>query len=334
MTNATKGALALVAGLVAPGAVYAEWAPNRPVEFIVAAGPGGGSDTFARVVQSALTKNELLDTQVIVTNKAGGSGAEAFVYAKTDPEDPYKLYFGTQDAYVLPLSSKISYSASEDLQPVGALAFDPFLLWVNPERSGIEDVAGFLAKARENPGKVRVGGAKAKEADETLMTLIERAGEVELTYIPFKSGSEAAIQVAGGHIEANVNNPSESLEQWKAGIQKPLCLFQDERLTDTTPVTDDMSWADVPTCREAGLDVQSFAQPRTVWMAANAPPEAVAYFTDLMQKAVETPEFAAYVQRGYQIPNALFGDDLRAFITGHEAEYREIYSENGWLRTN
>ncbi|GGF49749.1 tricarboxylate transporter [Azorhizobium oxalatiphilum] len=332
MTKHATTALAFCLSFALPAAAFADWQPNRPVEFVAAAGPGGGTDTFARVVQSALSKNELLTTPIIVTNKAGGSGAETFVYAKTSPKDPYKLFFGTQDAYVLPLASKLSYDPSKDLTPIAALVFDPFMLWVNPKSSGIEDVKGFIAKAKENPGKLKVGGAKAKEADETLMTLIEQAAGVDLTYIPFKSGSEAAIQVAGGHIEANVNNPAESVEQWKAGVQKPLCVFEDARLADKTVIADGKSWNDIPTCVEAGLDIKSFAQPRTVWMAANVPPEALAYYTQLLQKAAAAPEFVAYAERGAQIRKVLVGEEFKAFIAQHEASYRDMYKRNGWLR--
>lgn len=327
-----RGTIALVAMLttIAP-ALAQEWKPTRPVEFVAAAGPGGGTDTFARVVQASLSKSGLLTSPVIVTNKAGGSGAETFIYAKTSPADPYKLFFGTQDAYVLPLASKLSYSLA-DLTPVAAMVFDPFLLWVNPKTSGIEDVKGFIAKAKEQPGGLKLGGAKAKEADETLMTLIEQAAGVDLTYIPFKSGSEAAIQVAGGHISANVNNPSESVEQWKAGTQKPLCVFEETRLEDKTVIADGMSWNSIPTCAEAGIDVKNFAQPRTIWMSAKAPPEALAYYTQLFTKAAETPDFKAYVTRGAQIPRTLMGEALQEFIDKHKATYTEMYKRNGWLR--
>jgi putative tricarboxylic transport membrane protein len=327
-----QGTIALAAMLAAAGAAGAQdFKPTRPVEFVVAAGSGGGSDTFARVVQASLSKSGLLTSPIIVTNKAGGSGAETFIYAKTSPGDPYKLFFGTQDAYVLPLASKLSYSLN-DLTPIAAMVFDPFLLWVNPKASGIDDVKGFVAKAKEQPGALKVGGAKAKEADETLMTLIEQKAGVDLTYIPFKSGSEAAVQVAGGHITANVNNPSESVEQWKAGVQKPLCVFEEARLEDKTVIADGMSWNAIPTCAEAGIDVKSFAQPRTVWMSAKTPPEAVAYYAQLLAKVVETPDFKGYVSRGAQIPRLLTGDAFQAFIDKHKASYADMYRQNGWLR--
>ncbi|MFT0858748.1 Bug family tripartite tricarboxylate transporter substrate binding protein [Ancylobacter sp. G4_0304] len=324
----TASALAL--GLTASGAALAEWKPNRPVELVVSAGPGGGSDIFTRVVQAALTKNSLVSTPLLVVNKPGGSGSEAFAYAEDNPDSPYKLYFGTQDAYVLPLTTKVNYSM-KDLKPVMTMASDVFILWTNPKASGINTAQEFVEKAKAAPGKVRISGAKAKDADETLVTLIERAAGIDLAYIPYKSGSEAAIQVAGGHVEANTNNPSESLEQWKAGNQKPLCVFTAERLADKTVVAEGMSWADIPTCVEAGIDVKNFLQPRTVWMGADAPAEAVAYYTDLLKKVVDTPEFKDYSARNVQINKVLVGDDFKAYVAEQVKNYEKIYQDNGWL---
>jgi tripartite-type tricarboxylate transporter receptor subunit TctC len=323
------GALAAVA--LSPAVALGDWVPNRPVEFVVAAGPGGGTDIFARVVQSAMTKNNLLPVPVIVSNKSGGSGAETFIYAKTSPGDPYKLYFGTQDAYVLPLASRLNYTMN-DLTPIASMVLDPFILWTNPKFSGIEDVKSFIAQAKEKPGALKVGGAKAREADETATSEVEHAAGVKLTYIPYKSGSETAVQLAGGHIHANVNNPSESIEQWKAGLQKPLCVMEQQRLADKTIIAGGKSWNDVPTCMEAGLAIKRFTQPRTVWMAAKVPPEAVAYYTEIVRKAAATPEFKAYMEQGSQIPALMTGQEFKDFIKQHRTSFVEIYKRNDWLK--
>ena len=44
------------------------------------AGAGGGTDIFARAVQAAVQKNNLMSQPIIVTIKGGGSGAEGYVY--------------------------------------------------------------------------------------------------------------------------------------------------------------------------------------------------------------------------------------------------------------
>nr|WP_302565453.1 hypothetical protein [Pseudomonas aeruginosa] len=42
-------------------ALAAAWKPEENLEIVVAGGPGGGTDQLARLVQSAISQNKLLD---------------------------------------------------------------------------------------------------------------------------------------------------------------------------------------------------------------------------------------------------------------------------------
>jgi tripartite-type tricarboxylate transporter receptor subunit TctC len=58
-----KGAListALALGVAGTAPAFAAWEPNKPVEFIIPAGPGGGADQMARMIQGIITKNNLM----------------------------------------------------------------------------------------------------------------------------------------------------------------------------------------------------------------------------------------------------------------------------------
>ena len=89
------------------GAANAAWQPAKPIEFIATAGPGGGTDNFARAVQSIIAKHKLVDQPIVVTNKGGGSGAEGYTYTKAMAGDPYKIVFGTSNAWTQPMVSKV-----------------------------------------------------------------------------------------------------------------------------------------------------------------------------------------------------------------------------------
>ncbi len=121
-------ACTILAALSAATPAFA-FEPNRPVEFVVASGAGGGTDDFARTIQSIITKYKLMDQSMVVRNKGGGSGAEAFLYARQNKGDANKLYFGTNNAYLLPHAARDGWLETEDLTPVAALAFDEFLIW-------------------------------------------------------------------------------------------------------------------------------------------------------------------------------------------------------------
>src|ERR1700757_985578 len=86
----------------------AAWQPQKPIEFVATAGPGGGTDNLARAVQNIITKYKLTDQPVVVVNKGGGSGAEGYVYGKASAGDPYKVIFGTSNAWQQPMVSKVA----------------------------------------------------------------------------------------------------------------------------------------------------------------------------------------------------------------------------------
>lgn len=305
------------------------WKPARSVEFVVGAGPGGGSDQLARTVQSIVQKYRLMDSTIIVTNKGGGSGSEAFIYAKSAAGDPHKLVFATNNAWLVPLGTAVGYSMA-DLRPVAAMAVDEFLLWVNA-KAPYRDVAGFLDAARSQTTHLAMAGTYSKDSDQVLVRQIEKAAGVTFTYVPFKSGSEVAVQLAGGHVAANVNNPQENLSHWRAGTIRPLCVFSPARLAYADEVSAGQSWASVPTCVEAGLPIQRYQMARTIWMPRGVTDEQVAFYLAVLSKVRETEEWKTWLRRGSQSDRFMAGRELAEYIASDEQWLRRQFAEDGWL---
>ena len=44
------------------------WQPQKPIEFVATAGPGGGTDNLARAVQNIITKHKLTEQPIVVVN--------------------------------------------------------------------------------------------------------------------------------------------------------------------------------------------------------------------------------------------------------------------------
>lgn len=303
------------------------FSPGKPVEFVVTAGAGGGTDIFARTIQSIIQKNNFVAQPIIVTLKGGGSGAEGFVYGKTGTGDAHRVIFGTSNQWLLPMVARVGWKRTE-LTPVAALAFDEFLLWARqdaPWKTGAEFVAA--AKA----GTIKMGGSQSKDLDETLVRIIEKAAGIQTTYIPFRSGGEAAVQMAGGHIDGNTNNPAENVGQWKAGQGRPICVFSAARLAAGPRVTETMAWSDIPTCKEQGIAIDDYKMPRAVYLPPNVPADAVAYWSGVLRKVFEAPEWQEYIARTSQTASFLSGDALQTFIVADEERSRKIFEEQGWL---
>lgn len=321
-------ALMIAAGLAltTTGPVTA-FTPSKPVEFVVTAGAGGGTDIFARTIQSIIQKHNLMSQPIVVSIKGGGSGAEGFVHGKAGTGDAHRLVFGTSNQWLLPMVARVGWRRDE-LTPVAALAFDEFILWTRQDAPW--RTAGELVAAART-GTIKVGGSQSKDLDETLVRVIEGVAGIKTTYIPFRSGGEAAVQLAGGHIDLNTNNPAENVGQWKAAQGRPICVFSTTRLAAGPKVTDTMGWSDIPTCREQGLPIDEYKMPRAVYLPPSMPPAAVEYWADVLRKVFNTPEWAEYIARTSQTASFLTGAEFARFIAADEARSRKVFEEQGWL---
>src|SRR5438034_302616 len=215
-----RGTAALTLFAVAaavPAQALAAWEPTKTVEFVVPAGTGGGADQMARVIQGIIAKNKLMKQPMVVINKAGGAGAEGFLDVKEAKGDPNKIIITLSNLFTTPLATHTPFNW-RDLTPVQMMALDNFVLWVNAETP--------YKTPKEYIAAVQAGGG------------------------------EVAVQLVGKHVDSTVNNPIEAVAQWRAGSLRPLCVFDAKRMPYKTKITKTMSWYDIPTCKDTGLDVE------------------------------------------------------------------------------
>lgn len=326
--------LSIAAGIAAAfslaGASAAQaWQPTKPVEFVVTSGAGGGTDNFARVIQSIIAKHKLIDQPIVVVNKGGGSGAEGYIHGKAGKGDPNRVIFGTNNAYLLPYVAKLGYKFT-DLTPVAALALDEFILWANG-KAPYATAKDFVDAAKAKPGALKIAGSQSKDTDQTLTMMIQDATGAKVIYVPFQGGNAAAVQLAGGHVDGNLNNPNENIGQWKAGAVKPLCVFSPARLAKGEPVFEGKGWGDIPTCKESGLPIETFQMPRTVWLPADVPADAVAFYAGVLEKVSQTPEWKEFVTRTSQTGRFMKGKDFTDFVAKDEAANKKVFEAEGWV---
>ncbi len=319
-------ALGLPALALAGTARAAGWQPTRPVEFIVPAGTGGGADQMARVVQGIVSKHELMRQPIVVVNKAGGAGAEGFLAAKAARGNPQTLIITLSNLFTTPLATGVPFNW-RDLTPVQMLALDEFVLWVNADGPW-KTVADFVAAAKKE--KLKVGGTGSKQEDQIIFAAIAKATGAEITYVPFRGGGAVAVQLVGNHISATVNNPIEAVTHWRAGKLRPLCVFDEKRLPVTAKMTETMAWSDIPTCREAGLDVD-YLMLRGVFMPAGVTTEQVAFYQGLFDKVRATPEWAELMQNGAFNTSALKGEAFTAWLEREEMRHKTLMRDAGFL---
>jgi len=316
---------AIVTTAAAPA--YAAWEPTKPVEIVVAAGAGGASDQMARMMQAAIQKNKLMKQPMVVSLKGGASGAEALMYMKSGAGDPNRVLIAYSLIYMLPISAKIPFNWRE-LTPVAVVALDQFVLWDNTTLPHA-NVKDFIAAAKSANPPFKMGGTGSRREDQVLTVFMEKKTGAKFAYLPYKSGGEAATQLVGNHTQANVNNPSENLEVWRAGQVRALCVFDKERIQYKTKVTDKQSWNDIPTCKEEGLDVQ-YLMLRAMFLPGKTTPDQKEFYVDLFRKVAQTSDYKDYMEKQALKPVFLTGDAMLKFLEEDDALNKSLMIEAGF----
>ena len=322
------GALSVGAAMHAAPAVAA-WEPSKPVEFIVPAGTGGGADQMARFLQGVVTKHNLMKQPLIVVNKSGGAGAEGFLEMKSSGGNPHKIVITLSNLFTTPLGTGIPFNW-KDLSPVSMLALDQFVLWVNAE-SPYKTAREYLdAVKAAPPSTFKMAGTGSKQEDQIITVALEKVAGKKFIYVPFKGGGDVAVQLVGKHVNSTVNNPIEAVAHWRAGKLRPLCVFDDERMPFKDKITTTMAWNDIPSCKEAGVDVD-YLMMRGIFMPPGATPDQVAFYVDLFSKVRATPDWKEFVEKGAFKDQFMTGAEFTAWVTKADALHRSLMQEAGFL---
>jgi tripartite-type tricarboxylate transporter receptor subunit TctC len=325
--------VAAVAGVFAtalvPGAQAQTWEPTRNIEFIIPAGTGGGADQMARAIQAIVAKHNLAKVAILPINKSGGAGAEGFLDVKNSPGEPHKIIITLSNLFTTPLATNTPFNW-RDLTPVQMLALDNFVLWVKADEPYKTAKDYVEAAKKAGPGKFRMAGTGAKQEDQIITVAIEQATGAKFTYIPFKGGGAVAVQLVGGHVNSTVNNPIEAVAHWRGGKLKPLCVFELNRLPYKTKVTESMSWADIPTCKQSGLDID-YLMLRGIFMPSGVKPEHVNYYLGLFAKVFETQEWKDLMERGAFNTTRLKGKEYAAWVAKEESRHVSLMKAAGFI---
>jgi putative tricarboxylic transport membrane protein len=305
------------------------WEPTKTVEVIVPAGIGGGAGQMAQLIQGIIQKHKLMPTSVVVISKAGGSGAEGFLYVKSAKGDPHKLIITLSNFFTTPLATGSPFSW-KDYTPVAMMALDEFVLWVN-SKTDYKSPKAYIDAVKAAGGKMKMGGTGSKQEDQIITVAVEGKTGAKFTYVPYKGGGEVCTQLVGGHIDSTVNNPVECVGHWRAGSVRPLCVFDETPMPYADKVTADMSWKDIPTCKSQGLDIH-YLMLRGIMAAPGVDKDVIDYYVGVMKKVRETPEWKDYMSKGAFNQKFMSGSEYEKWLGDAAELHQKLMQTAGFLK--
>lgn len=276
---AAAGAFALAALLPS---VHAQVWPDKPLKFVVAAGPGSSLDTLARVIGDKL--KDRLGQPVIVENKpaAGGTVATAEV-AKAAP-DGYTMLLGFNGPLAFgPLLQKLPYDVEKDLAPVIITTSQPNVLAVNAQLP-VKTLGELVAYAKANPGKLAYASVGNGSSSHLNMELLKSVAGFDALHVPFNGSPPAVTATIQGETQMMFAVMQPLQPQIQAGKLRAVAVTTAKRF----PLL-----PDIPTIAESGYPGFEALAWNGVMVPAATPKPIVARLNAEINAILRDPEVVA-----------------------------------------
>ncbi|MDR1658584.1 MAG: tripartite tricarboxylate transporter substrate binding protein [Deltaproteobacteria bacterium] len=308
----------MVFGVISQPA-QAQWKPDRPVTLLVGNSAGGGADLFARAIAKVIADYKLCEQPVVVLNKPGGSHSIAYAYLR-EQASPYIIAVTSSSYFTVPLTGNSPVSPT-DFTPIAHFSKDPNMVVLQP-KSPFKTIEELVAFAKANPGKLKFAGSSNLSDDTIICELLNEQAGINIQYVPFESGSDILAALLGGHVDMGAMSPAEASEHVKNGDLRTLAVSAFDRYRDLP---------DVPTFKELGYDIDQ-QQSRAVIIEKSAPAEVVTYYSDLMKKVSQTPEWEDWLAKNGMVPMFLDSNDYKAYhqevLEDYKVNVDKILSKN------
>ncbi len=225
------------------GSAAAQDYPSRTVTLVVPYPAGGGVDVLARVVAERLSAT--IGQQVIVDNRAGGSGLVGTRSVIKSAPDGYTLFLGhTGSISINPsLHANANFDPRKDLTAIGLIASMPVALLAHPSFPG-KTLADVVSIARKESGKLNIGTSAIGTGGYMTAELFKSITGVEATIIPYKGTGQLMNDLLGGHVPIAFGVLPPAMGNLAAGALRAIAMI-DSRRFSLLP--------DVPTSAESGL---------------------------------------------------------------------------------
>ena len=284
--------------------------PNRPIVWLVAFDPGGGSDLEARRVQAAL--EEKLGTTIQVQYRSGGGGAVGWSELTSATPDGYTVGgLVIPHIVIQPLALTDTGYATEQIRPAAFPVSAPSALLVAQD-SRFETIEQFMDYARENPGELTVGGVETfSTSDLALIELMDKSG-IDVDYVPIAGGGGPVLaSLQGGHVDSVMLGTPHGMRTDGVRI---LAVGGAERFP-TLP--------DVPTFAELGYEI-TIEFGWGVGMPAGTPEAIVSKFGNAVIDVWRETGMVDTVPDEGLSPVLIGPDEAEAYVQGQKATYEQL----------
>ena len=265
------------AALFGSGVAHADW-PDRPIKWVVPFGPGGANDLIARAAAEAMSKR--LGQPIVIENKPGAGAIIGADYVAKAKADGYTWLIGAAGVVTNSILRTDMPYVDSDLVPVGMIAVAPSVIVVNPSVPA-NNLKEFVAWAKTQSGGINWATAGGGSTPHFVAEMLREAG-VNITIIPYKSGSEGMTAVLANNVHATSEASIVVLPQVKAGKLKALATTYSKRIS---------AYDSLSTAQEQGFPGVLIGHWAGLFAPKGTPQPIVERMSKELEAAVKSAEF-------------------------------------------
>lgn len=305
-------ALALAgASLVQPAMAQADF-PNRPIKIVIPLPAGGAADGSVRTI--AVELEAMLKQPVIVENKPGGLFQIGVQAVSSAPADGYTLLY-IYSGMVSTQAIQKRFDLARDFDPVAPISESPTVLAV-AGTSRFKTARELIDFGRANPGKLTYSTLGSGSLEDLKSYEFIKAAGMTAMAVPYKGGPDAVKALIGNEVDFIITPAIFGVQFAPKGQMKVLAAMDSARLS---------MLPDVPTLKEAGLDVPPFRFWTGILAKAGTPPAVVQRLSKAFAEALTKPPVLAHMTNVGGRPHANSQPEaLRQRILSDVASFGEL----------
>jgi tripartite-type tricarboxylate transporter receptor subunit TctC len=305
-------ATALGAAVAGTGTAMAQF-PEKPLQLITPYPPGGSHSLHAGIITTSAEPH--FGQPMISVIRSGGGGVVGANHVLQAAADGYTLLFGDPNLNSLrPQVEKLAFTI-DDFIPVTRINYSPWVFVAKPDAAFKPTPQGMAEWAKANPDKFKYSSDNVNGPTHIVFLLLGQKTGAKMTPVHLGGGGPAIANLLGGNTVAYAGDPSVVGEHIEAGKLKGIC------------VTDDKRWEslkDVPTCREAGVDIV-FHFWRGVLVKKGTPPDRVKKLSEGFGKLVQDQGFLRLIGTIKSSVGYLDNEQFATYLKGEQKQLKELY---------
>jgi tripartite-type tricarboxylate transporter receptor subunit TctC len=288
---------------------------TRTIKIIDPYAPGSPNGIVARLLADEISRAR--GPTFMIENRAGAGSLIGTEAASRAAADGNTLLIAAPGFVVIPHLRKLNYDPLTSFEPICLLVNSPNIIAVS-SASSYRTLADLFNAARAMPGRLTLAGVGPASANQLAFEVLKRAANVDITFVSYPGGSQAASALLGDHVTSLFALYPNVVSFLNAGNLRALATTSRLRI-DALP--------DVPTVAESGYPDYEANLWIGLFAPAKTPKDLLSQLANWFVTALQAPEVKAKLVAQGLYPVGICGAEFGAYVRKQYDEYGRIVRE-------